>query len=58
MSAPSIVITLRLEEPVNVAVDAMSDGELCRLADYLEQHHGRRALIELAYEIVAEERAA
>ena len=48
MSAPAVVIVLRLEEPAVVAIDCLDDAEEARLRDWVNAHPAFVALIARA----------
>lgn len=58
MSAPAVVIVLRLEEPAVVALDCLNDAEEARLRDWVTAHPAFVALIARALEVAQRERAA
>jgi hypothetical protein len=59
MSVPQICILIRLEDGrPRVYVDAVSDGEYLRLADWLWSKPELTELIRLAVELQNKERAA
>ena len=57
MSAPAVIIVLRLEATPRVVLDALSESEAVRLVDWLESQDDYVRLVARALEL-EEERAA
>lgn len=58
MSGPALVIRLEIEEPIEVYLDSLSEGEKRRLEFWLSSREDIAQLANHALEIARRERAA
>jgi len=58
VTGPALVIRLEIEEPVEVYVDSLTEGEKCRLEFWLNSQDEIAELANHALELSRRERAA
>jgi hypothetical protein len=54
---PALILRFALEEAPDITIDALNDGELVRLCDWIDAHPTFLRLIAALYALVEQERA-
>jgi hypothetical protein len=58
LGSPAVTVILEFERRPRVIWDCVNDAETSRLADWIAAHRDYAALVEAAYELATQERAA